>query len=729
MRPETTRDGRQGGGICQFGVFELNLRLGELRKHGLRLKLQEQPLRILTLLVEQPGEAVTREQIQAKLWAPGTHVDFENAINSAVRKLRDALGDTAENPRFIETLSRRGYRFIAPVAWKPAPEAPPPPPAPAVSVPAPRRARLWAIALPLAAAAILLAWTALENRPTAQLHAPVPLTSYPGIACCPSFSPDGTRVAFSWNGRQQDNFDIYVKSAGPGEPRRVTENPAVDKFPAWSPDGRSIAFLRAIDERHAAVMLVPSLSGAEAELARTGIVWQDLDYRAQGPALAWSADGRFLFTVETTFPTGACGIVRISAETGRKTPITSPPPGVAGDGAPSVSPDGRTLAFTRTVTGLVNADIFTLSLPPGGAVPTAKPERATFDSRWVLGHAWSADAREIVFSSDRGGRVELWRTRPGSRNPIRVTGAGEDSGPLRSLMQLYLAVSWQGHRLAYTQQTVTGPDIWRMDIASAHTAPPVRWIASTRGERSPQYSPDGTRIAFHSFRSGRGEIWVCDADGSHPLKLTAFPGGYSGTPRWSPDGRSIAFDDSSAGNWEIYVVSALGGSARRLTNHPALDAAPSWSRDGNWIYFGSDRGGRLDIWKVRPGGKSPIQVTANGGFEAFESDDGRYLYYTKTDGGSALWKRAVEGGPEEQVVDSVFSRNFALTRRRIYFMRDTGSGIEFNAVDRAGGKVTTLARLGRFLNLGLTVSPDDRWALYSQADAVGSDLMLVEGFR
>src|SRR3954447_21958275 len=100
----------------QFGVFALEPRTGELRKHGVKLKLQEQPLQILTLLLEHAGEVVTREDIQKRLWSENTYVDFDNAINSAIRKLRDALGDSPDNPRFVETLARRGYRFIAPVS-------------------------------------------------------------------------------------------------------------------------------------------------------------------------------------------------------------------------------------------------------------------------------------------------------------------------------------------------------------------------------------------------------------------------------------------------------------------------------------------------------------------------------------------------------------------------------------------------------------------------------------
>ena len=107
------------GSLYQFGVFELDLQAGELRKRGIRIKLQEQPLQILGLLIGCSGEVVTREQIQQKLWCGETFVDFDNAINSAVRKIRDALGDNSENPRFVETVARRGYRFIAGVTEMP----------------------------------------------------------------------------------------------------------------------------------------------------------------------------------------------------------------------------------------------------------------------------------------------------------------------------------------------------------------------------------------------------------------------------------------------------------------------------------------------------------------------------------------------------------------------------------------------------------------------------------
>jgi DNA-binding winged helix-turn-helix (wHTH) protein len=99
----------------RFGVFEADAALGELRKHGVRIKLNAQPFQVLTMLLEHPGELLTREQISRELWPDGTFVDYEHGVNAAVNRLREALGDTARNPRFVETLARRGYRFVAPV--------------------------------------------------------------------------------------------------------------------------------------------------------------------------------------------------------------------------------------------------------------------------------------------------------------------------------------------------------------------------------------------------------------------------------------------------------------------------------------------------------------------------------------------------------------------------------------------------------------------------------------
>jgi Tol biopolymer transport system component len=261
-------------------------------------------------------------------------------------------------------------------------------------------------------------------------------------------------------------------------------------------------------------------------------------------------------------------------------------------------------------------------------------------------------------------------------------------------------------------------------------------ISSTRQDHSPQFSPDGKKIVFASDRSGSDEIWVCDSDGSHPTQLTFFDGPVNGTPRWSPDGQQIVFDARLAGNADIYVMRAEGGRPRPLTQEPSHDVMPSWSRDGRWVYFCSNRSGAYQIWKTPAAGGQAVQVTKQGGFEAFESPDGELLYYTKGRGPGGIWQMPVAGGEERQAPELLaagYWRYWAVQEQGIYFVAPVASArpaIKFFSF--ATRRVTQLGVLERDPiqgPAGFTVSPDGRWVLYAQADQSISDIMLVENFR
>src|SRR5581483_11354270 len=174
------------------------------------------------------------------------------------------------------------------------------------------------------------------------------------------------------------------------------------------------------------------------------------------------------------------------------------------------------------------------------------------------------------------------------------------------------ALSLRGNRLAYTQ-TLDDMNIWRIELdAAGKVKAQTELIASTFNDHDPDYSPDGSKIAFASGRSGNNAIWVCESDGTKPRLLYSCGPYVTGTPRWSPDGRWIAFDSRSCaaganGNPDIYLLSADGGQPRRLTDDPAEDIVPSWSRDGRWLYFASNRGGSMQIWKMLAGGGQPVQ--------------------------------------------------------------------------------------------------------------------------
>jgi Tol biopolymer transport system component len=547
-----------------------------------------------------------------------------------------------------------------------------------------------------------------------------PLTAYPGYELEPALSPDGNQVAFEWEGDRRDNSDIYVKLIGAGEPLRLTTDPARDHSPAWSPDGRWIAFVRERSNDRSAVILVPALGGAERIIAETASSpFHEARYLGSR-ALTWTVDGRQLVVSDRTADSGPLGLFLLSLETGDKRRLTSPVGPVLSDRNPAFSPNGRLLAFSRTL-GMRSADLCVLSLS-GDLRPEGDPKLLTQDHYGNGSPTW-LDNRELVFSSSRDRTETLWRMRADGPGPVsRLPLAGNGSASP--------AFSRASHRLAYAQRFLDA-NIWSVAVPDGTGAPtaPRMLVASSRLETDADFSPDGRRIVFQSDRSGNLEIWVSDIDGSHSRELTSFGHGDPGSPRWSPDGTQIAFDSKVDGLIQIYVIGADGGPPKRLTEPPGSNFVPSWSRDGQWIYFASFRTGRTEIWKIPARGGPAIQIAAHNGGAVRESADGRALYYEMEDS-RVLWRKPLDGGPEQKLVDSVWMRGWAVAEQGIYYMRaNPGSGWSIHFLNLSTHADTRISELTKPPMLGLSLSPDRRTLLYTQIDDEGSDLMLIENFR
>jgi Tol biopolymer transport system component/predicted Ser/Thr protein kinase len=583
-----------------------------------------------------------------------------------------------------------------------------------------RRGVIWTVGLLALVCVVAVAIWFAHSTSKSPLEAPlaaVPLTSYPGFESGPSFSPDGSQVAFAWTGEKQDNLDIYLKLIGTEPPARLTTDPAPDSSTAWSPDGRSIAFIRRLPGSKAAVFLVPPIGGAERKLA-------EIDDTLWWSSLAWSPDGKSLAIVVAGSSNEPCGLFLLSIETGEKRRLTSPPSTSIGDSSPAFSPDGRTLAFSR-IMALGISDLYLLDLS-GRLETIGEPKRLTFDNQDTSDPVWTPDGREIIFSSGQYLNISLWRILAfGSGKPQQLVSLGNPA--------FHPAISRQGRRLAY-ERHVFEENIWRVEVPgpNAKGSPPKNFISSTRGESNPNFSPDGKRIVFASDRSGSYEIWACNSDGLKAVQLTSFGGPSNGTPRWSPDSERIAFDSNTDGQYEVYVINANGSKPQRLTSNPSTDAAPSWSRDGKWIYFFSNRSGDNQVWKMPAEGGDSLQVTRKGGEEAFESSDGKFVYYSKVNNWpTSLWKVPVKGGEETQVIESVTPRAFAVSNEGIYFVTlpNAPGACSIQFFNFATGKIEQITEITKSVGAGLTVSPDGRSILYSQLDQGGSDLMLVENFR
>jgi dipeptidyl aminopeptidase/acylaminoacyl peptidase len=248
----------------------------------------------------------------------------------------------------------------------------------------------------------------------------------------------------------------------------------------------------------------------------------------------------------------------------------------------------------------------------------------------------------------------------------------------------------------------------------------------------PQFSPDGSKIAFESDRSGYEEIWTCDPDGSNPTQVTKLER-YSGSPRWSPDGRYIAFDFRSVQHSEIYVVEVVSGAAHSVASFPDADnVVPSWSHDGRWIYFASNRGGKdFHVWKVPSTGGAAVRLTHGAGFSAFESLDGKFVIYMRLSE-PGLWKVPRDGGPETALWKGPGPNNWGnwtIGNDGIYFMDSTRDGPEIELLKSGTAKVVTVAKLERPSFCGLTVSPDNKAIVYSQRDRNQHDIRLMMGFH
>jgi dipeptidyl aminopeptidase/acylaminoacyl peptidase len=261
---------------------------------------------------------------------------------------------------------------------------------------------------------------------------------------------------------------------------------------------------------------------------------------------------------------------------------------------------------------------------------------------------------------------------------------------------------------------------------------------STRIEGSACFSPDGSRIAVASFRSGGQEIWVGGRDGSGLQQITKLDVTGVTLGAWSPDGATIAFEATVTGNTDVYLVGADGGRLRRLTTEPSIDGVPSWSADGRWIYFVSTRAGVVpDIWRVSSEGGSPTRVTHNGGFQPQESSDGRYLYYLDGYPGGVttdarLMRMPLAGGPEELVLEHLRPFLWAVTDSGIVFVTRES---DFDTIDLYRFADRRVARVGRlgfripWFYTYMTASRDGRWAVATNLMRFDADLMRIDNFR
>lgn len=695
--------------MIRFGVFEADLQTRELRKHGLRIKLQDQPFQVLQLLVERPGEIVTRDELQKTLWSDDTFVDFERSLNKAINKLREALDDSADNPRFIETVPKRGYRFIAPVERSPDTAAPvhlhpQPPAAPRAAVRARERVA-WTLALLLLVACVLLL---LSRSPEAAPPAAVlrtALTPPADASFLPqsfAISPDGSRLAFAAVDRAGKTA-LWIRALAAAGAQRL-EGTEDATFPFWSPDNRHVGFFA---QRQLKIV----------EIGGGGI--RVLAEAPSGHGGAWSRDGVIVFA-----PSVAGPLFRIDASGGTPVPVTPIRTKSQSHAMPAFVPDGRVFFFY--VFRSTQSDAFGNGVYAGrldNAAPKLLAPDLTGNVVYASGHLFFVRDRSLVAQP-----FDPVRLKPGG--PL-LTLAEQELEPDRTFSRAAFSVSDDG--IVVFQSSLDSPTrlIW-FDPSGKEIGP-----LSDSVFRDPSFSPDGRYLAVASDdgHNAKYSIRVFDLTRNVSRRLTV-PGSAS-RPVWSADGKEITYAATQGQVSYLYQIPADGSAPPRILLSGTVMLPNSWSPDGHLAFQTTDSGlPSLEIYSAADGSVSHF----TSGAEAQFSPDGKWIAYIGRGGVAGGGGIVVQRFPRQDLTIQVSGPGGAQPRwsrdgRSIFFMIPDRK-LMSAAFDPARGiaRPSSVVFQTRIIAPNLAsfqydVSPDSRFLINSFPSTDASPLTVITGWR
>lgn len=581
----------------RFGIFEVDLHSGELRKYGMRIRLQMLPFKLLAVLLEHAGEVVTREELQERIWGNSIVVDFDHSLGTAVNKVRDALGDSAESPRYIETLARRGYRFIAPVeALDPSSTVATPTPVPsfsAESVDTAERTSDTAVqpavtetpitkSLPTArwnssrflglmTAALLLVllvcgfllWLAVGSGPLpSKLTHISQITSsdrvYPGDIAIESLSgvvTDGTRIYFP---EIRDGRLMLVHSAladNESYPLVMPSEIARPSLAAISKDGSKFLVQSHQWSRVEEPMwIVPSNGGAATKVG--DVLGHDGTWTPDGQSILYaSGHDLYLATSDGGNPK------KLATVPGRAFWLR-------------YSPDGKSIRLTVLDPATRASSLWQVSADGTDLRPLlsnwSKPATECCGS-------WTSDGKYFIFQSGHSGSSNLWALNE-SRIPFTSYVPNQiTAGPLEYLAPV---PSHQPNRVF----VIGARARTYLSVYNAATKQFRPYLSALNSTGRTELSRDGSQIAW--INTFDGSLWQSKLDGTQRLHLTLPPMRVF-MMRWSPDDKQIAFMGKRPGSpWKIYIVPQDGGNPETVLDESHSEADPCWTPDGNALIFG-----------------------------------------------------------------------------------------------------------------------------------------------
>lgn len=577
-----------------FGEFEVDLRTREVWTNGRKFDLQEQPFQVLCALLDRPTQLVTREELTKRLWSADTFVDYEHALNRVIKRLREALNDSANEPRFIETLPRRGYRFIAPVRQvgpsdQSAKSVSPMSPDISDTATAHRESdevaqtkraseftnlghfatdvlRPWyrvagfvAIAATLGCLAGWITYRSLFLVSTLRVVRSRQLTTASKIDAWGGLTTDGARLYFVE--RQGDHWNLAQTSVSGGDSQLVPAPFQNTRILDVSPD-RSSLLIGSFAAREALmpIWIWPVQGGAPKRIG--GVYAYDARWHPNGHQILYGQDGA-IYQVDVD-----------GSNAHRFVDVNGRP------GFFSWSPDGRELRFT-VFSGHPSSSTIWQVDSDGRGLRRLLPERDhplseccglfSPDGQYFFFHTWGANAGDIWVRREKVG----WFQRHPSATE-RIT-----FGPIPFALPVPSA---DGHRLFVLGETATN-ELVRYDLQSHQFTPFLPDLSIF----SLAFSRDGQWIVYrHSRDSALARVKL---DGSQPLALSGAELRWGTTPVWSPDGRQIAFTGQEPGHLTaVFLISTEGGAPKQLFVESENQDEPTWSPDGKFLAFSRSKG-------------------------------------------------------------------------------------------------------------------------------------------
>jgi DNA-binding winged helix-turn-helix (wHTH) protein/Tol biopolymer transport system component len=719
----------------RFGIFEVDLRAGELRRNGSKIKLQDQPFQILTMLLANPGEVVTREELQKKLWPSDIFVDFDHSLNAAIRRLRDALGDSAENPRFVETVARRGYRFIAPVNGASATIAPQPVPQPSTG----KKRLPILITAAVLLVGVLVGWIVARWRRQSPQITSIQIKQRRLTASAEEnpvlgavISPDGKYLAFA------DKTGFYLRQVDSGETHSLNLPSGFTAIPAaWYQDGSHlVATWVEGPTSPPGLWQISIMGGAPRKLIDDG----------QFPAV--SPDGSQIAFVKGPKHSEEIWVMESNGEKPRQLVACQ----MCMLGVPAWSPDGRGIAYVISRYAgdwKVNSSIVLYDLSSGRQETIFSPDaRAHVVSETELGPAlvWTSDNRLVYSISEpppNQGDSNVWSLPLDSHGRIAGTALRLTAAP--DLVS-GLSASADGKRIIYAKSYLN-PGIYVSEVNSGdkQLSNPRRLTLDNWRDYPFSWTADSKAVLFSSDRDGTFHIFKQQLDQSAPELLI---GGNEETslPRLAPDNASILFEVwPTLGKPEtprrVMRVPASGGPPQLVLQHSGLGNMQCARPPSDLCLYDSRSATQVSFFRFDPmTGKSEelpqirIQDEASYAYNWTLSPDGKILATAK---GKAVQKDpnitfvSVEDGSKRTVTAQAWaginSIDFATDSRSVWASAYTNTGKwALLNIDLQGHTETMIEDAQMAVGWAIP-SPDGKHLAFWKARGT-SNVWMLEGF-